>query len=60
MIGNFTLYVLFNNHLHYYERIEKIPSKTFNSVKIQIQLSPIYQKQSFDLADCSQFESLGI
>ena len=60
MIGNFTLYVLFNNHLHYYERTEKIPSKNSYIVKIQIQLSLIYQKQIFDLAGCSQFESLGI
>ena len=45
---SFTIYVLFNKHLRFYERSEKIPSETSYLVKIQIQLLLTYRKLLFD------------
>ena len=58
MMESFTLYVLFNKHLRYNKRVEKISSKNSYRVKIGIQLLLTYQKQIFDSAGCSQLKVL--
>ena len=42
MMESFTLHVLFNKQLCYYERIEKIPNKNSYLLKWQIQLLLTY------------------
>ena len=55
---SFTLYVLFNKHLRYYERIKKISSENSYLIKIRIQLLLTYRKQLFESAGCSQLKVL--